>query len=198
MLFRQHHLAGIKSGKISLAFRRWKKPAVKKGSLIRTAIGQLEILGVTQISINDISEQDAVDAGLKSRDELLDILNDVPEGEIYKILLRYHSPDFRLQIRNQSNVTDEEFLQLKNKVDRLDRYSKDGAWTLEILKAIRDNPKLKAKYLSAKMGKEKDGLKLNVRKLKNLGLTISHEVGYTLSPLGERFLEVWEQGGTGK
>lgn len=29
MLFKQKHLEGIKSGKISLAFREWEKPAVK-------------------------------------------------------------------------------------------------------------------------------------------------------------------------
>jgi hypothetical protein len=191
MLFRQHHLAGIKSGKISLAFRKWKKPAVRQGSLIKTAIGQLEILSVRKTSIDDISAQDALDAGFKSRDELLEILDTVSEGDIHRIELRYHSPDPRLEIRSQRNLTDEAFLQLKNKLERLDRYSKDGDWTIEVLESIRDNPKLKAKYLSAKLGKEKDGFKLNVRKLKNLGLTISHEEGYTLSPLGEKFLEMF-------
>ena len=38
-------------------------------------------------------------------------------------------------------------------------------------------------------GFEKEWLKLNIRKLKNLGLTISHNVGYRLSPLGEHFIE---------
>ncbi|GAA4173979.1 hypothetical protein GCM10022218_17670 [Sphingobacterium ginsenosidimutans] len=39
---------------------------------------------------------------------------------------------------------------------------------------------------------EKEWLKLNIRKLKNLGLTISHTVGYEISPLGERFIQLLE------
>ena len=40
--------------------------------------------------------------------------------------------------------------------------------------------------------KEKDWLKPNEPKLKNLGLTISHEVGYSLSPRGEMLLNYLE------
>ena len=39
------------------------------------------------------------------------------------------------------------------------------------------------------MGKEKQWFKLNVRKLKNLGLTESKSTGYTISPRGKAFLE---------
>jgi Mn-dependent DtxR family transcriptional regulator len=45
-----------------------------------------------------------------------------------------------------------------------------------------------AGYLAAKAGVEKEWLKINVRKLKNLGLTISHQSGYELSPRGQEFL----------
>jgi hypothetical protein len=39
-----------------------------------------------------------------------------------------------------------------------------------------------------KTGFEKAWLKINIRKLKNLGLTISHNPGYTLSPRGKAYL----------
>ena len=57
---------------------------------------------------------------------------------------------------------------------------------------IRDKPRVRAADLAKMMGKEKDDLKINIRKLKNLGLTISHDVGYTLSPLGELVLKTLE------
>ncbi|WP_294276703.1 hypothetical protein [uncultured Chryseobacterium sp.] len=38
-------------------------------------------------------------------------------------------------------------------------------------------------------GFEKEWLKLNIRKLKNMGLTISHTVGYEISPLGSEYLK---------
>ena len=42
--------------------------------------------------------------------------------------------------------------------------------------------------LAATFGRETQPFKLDVRKLKNLGLTLSLEVGYRLSPRGEAYL----------
>ncbi|MEM7550324.1 MAG: hypothetical protein AAF363_11640 [Bacteroidota bacterium] len=40
------------------------------------------------------------------------------------------------------------------------------------------------------MSREKEWLKLNIRKLKNLGLTISHNPRYEISPLGIAYIEL--------
>ena len=37
---------------------------------------------------------------------------------------------------------------------------------------------------------EKDWLKIHIRKLKNLGFTISHEVGYSISVRGESLIKL--------
>jgi hypothetical protein len=47
------------------------------------------------------------------------------------------------------------------------------------------------------VGQERLPFKANVRKLKRLGLTISLETGYRLSPRGEAYLTVVESEGTG-
>jgi len=44
------------------------------------------------------------------------------------------------------------------------------------------------------MNMERAPFKTNVRKLKELGLTESLEIGYRLSPLGEAFLKSSERG----
>jgi hypothetical protein len=85
MLFKQIHLEGIKNGNISFAFRKWKKPTVKAGSLIKTGIGLVEIRDVSVVTLNQISEKDALDAGFQSKEDLLKVLNSVSEGDIYKI-----------------------------------------------------------------------------------------------------------------
>ena len=188
MLFKQIHLYGIKSGNISLAFRKWKRPSVKKGSLIKTAIGQVEIVDITEIEPENITHDEAEKAGFEGPGDLIKILNTTEEGSVYKVTVRYHSPDPRIKLRKHTRLSATDFERVKLRLERLDKYSKQGAWTVRILKAIQDNPKLKAADLAAKTGKEKDWLKLNVRKLKNLGLTISHNPGYTISPLGEVFL----------
>ena len=191
MLFKQQHLAGIKTGDVTLAFRKWKKPNVKKGSLLKTAIGQIEVGGIEEVDIASISALEAQMAGFNSLDQLLRLLQKVNEGSIYKIGLAYHSPDPRVELRSKEELTNEEFHQLKNKLERLDQYSKTGAWTREVLESIRQNPKLKAADLAVLLSKEKDWLKINIRKLKNLGLTISHNPGYEISPLGKAFLEMF-------
>lgn len=189
MLFNQKHLKGIKDGNVTLAFRKWKKPSVKQGSIMKTAVGQIEIVAIAVIQVRQITSQDARKAGFRSRDELLKLLESIQEGNIYKIKVAYHSPDPRIDLRNQTDITDEEFERIKAKLERLDKYSKEGNWTHSTLVAIQKNPKLKAAGLAQLLSKEKDWLKINIRKLKNLGLTISHDPGYEISPLGRAYLK---------
>lgn len=188
MLFKTVHLEGIRSGKIKLAFRKWKVAAVKSGSLVKTGVGLIQIVDIAEITADEITTANAKQAGFDSREKLLAQLNAVTEGKIFKIKVRYQGEDPRIALREQAALTDDAFAVLRERLQRLDRYSKQGAWTRQLLELIRDNPKLRAADLAAKSGKEKEWLKLNVRKLKNMGLTISHDPGYTLSPLGEEFL----------
>lgn len=181
-------LTGIKAGTITHQYRKWKKLSVRKGGKIRTAIGVVEITDVEEIDLKKISNEDAVAAGYSNRDELLDALNSIPEGNTYRIGVRYHSEDPRIALRENTNVTDKDLEAIKLKLERLDKYSKDGSWTLKVLHLIRDNPQVRAADLAKNMKKEKDALKIDIRKLKNLGLTISHEVGYSISTLGEKVL----------
>lgn len=166
-----------------------KKPAVKQGSIIKTAVGQIEIVSVSAIDINDITSQDARKAGFIVLDELLALLERIPEGNIYKIEVGYHSADPRVALRNQTEITDESFEEIKARLERLDKYSKEGKWTHSTLIAIQKNPYRRAADLAQLLSKEKAWLKINIRKLKNLGLTISHDIGYEISPLGKAFLQ---------
>jgi predicted transcriptional regulator len=63
------------------------------------------------------------------------------------------------------------------------------AWTMRVLRLIRDRPAVRAPDLAASTGRETQPFKRDVRKLKELGLTESLEVGYRLSPRGRAVLE---------
>ncbi|HNP97373.1 MAG TPA: hypothetical protein PKJ63_17145, partial [Cyclobacteriaceae bacterium] len=89
----------------------------------------------------------------------------------------------------RSTLTADEVITLKSKADRLDKNSSEGPWTNRVLTAIANNKGLRAEDLARKLGYEKMWLKTNIRKLKNLGLTISLEVGYEISPRGKIFLK---------
>ena len=70
------------------------------------------------------------------------------------------------------------------RLDRFDRASSYGAWTRETLAIIEANPARRAPDLAAELGRETAPFKRDVRKLKELGLTESLEIGYRLSPRG--------------
>ena len=188
MIFKLNDLHKIKAGNVTQAFRKWKRPSVKKGSTIKTAIGLIQIVELEIVHVSDISPADAHLAGYGDLDDLLRALEKRREGDIYKISVRYNSPDPRIELRNKVIQSNDEFEALETKLKRLDSYSKQGHWTLLLLKLIESNPHVRARDLANQIGVEKDWLKLNVRKLKNLGLTISLEVGYKISTRGESFL----------
>ena len=66
MLFKQCFLNGIRTGKITPAFRRWTRPSVRAGGTQRTAVGVLTIETVKAIRESEITATDARRAVLKS------------------------------------------------------------------------------------------------------------------------------------
>ena len=171
MLFRPGDLEGIAAGRISLAFRRWEKPRVKAGSRLRTPIGVLEVTSVEVVTRP--TDEDARAAGYESGQAVLDSF---PKrtGDFYRIALHLAGPDPRLALR-ELPPDDAVFAALERM----------GEWTYEYLRAIADNPGKRAPDLAESFGRETAPFKRDVRKLKELGLTISLEVGYELSPRGQ-------------
>jgi hypothetical protein len=190
MLFKQKDLDGIKAGKITLSFRNWKKLSVNVGSEIKTSVGIIKIGAIREVPFEDITDEDARAAGFSGSSALIGLLKSQKEGSIYKIAVSFLKEDPRIELSVQTEMEEAEFLEIKAALENLDKYSKVGKWTVKTLQGIRENPKLKAADLALKLKKEKEWLKLNIRKLKGLGLTVSHEPGYTLSPKGEAYLSI--------
>jgi hypothetical protein len=187
MIFKLQQLQGIKSGKITYAFRRWEKPNVKKGSTMKTAVGVIRVTDVQPINENAITKADATKAGYENVELLMNDIRKVSSGTIYKVKVQYQSEDPRLELREKTDLQDSEFQKLKAKLERLDKTR--GPWVLKVMKLIKRYPERRAGDLAEIMQMDKLDFKVNVRKLKNLGLTISHEIGYSLSPLGEIVME---------
>jgi hypothetical protein len=184
MILRQADLAGIAAGKITLAFRKWRSATVKTGGTLRTAIGVLAIDEVRQLGESEISEEDARAAGFDSRDALLRELGSRDEGAVYRLRLRLAGADPRIALREVADVSPAEIEELRRKLDGLDRRSAHGPWVRVTLARIAERPEERAVELARALGFERDWLKVNIRKLKELGLTESLEVGYRLSPRG--------------
>jgi hypothetical protein len=59
---------------------------------------------------------------------------------------------------------------------------------MAVLEMIENHPGTRAPDLAAHFGRETQPFKTDVRKLKNLALTLSLKIGYRLSPRGEAYL----------
>ncbi len=188
MLIKKEILERIKSGDVTLAFRRWRRPTVKSGGTLRTAIGELSIKRVAKTTVQNITDKEARRAGYAGKAALLADLGS-RDGDYYRIELAYAGADGRIALRENDRLSDIETADIVKRLSRMDRRSGGGGWTATVLEAIRAHPKLVSTALAARLGVERDWLKPNIRKLKNLGLTISHERGYTLSPRGRRVLQ---------
>ena len=62
-------------------------------------------------------------------------------------------------------------------------------WTRQYLELIAAKPGVVARELALGVGLPRDDFKVRVRRLKELGLTESLEVGYRLSPRGRAYLD---------
>ena len=190
MILRQNILKQIEEGKINLAFRKWKKPTVKVNGTLLTTIGVLQIDSLSKTSIEKITNQELVDAGIKSKSELEKYFDSIREGDIYRIEFHLAGPDPRLALREKVDMSENDFDIIKKKLERMDYASNHGTWTEEVMKLISENPGKSACEIAKDLGVEKLWLKGNIRKLKTLGLTISLSVGYQISPRGKAFIEM--------
>lgn len=153
-----------------------------------TPVGQLEIVSVTPTAAAAISERDARLAGYESRTALLSELEQREGGELYRIELGALRPDPRIALRNSETLDARELEEVRSKLERLDARNEGGPWTRRVLALIADHPGTRAAILARRAKLETAKFKLNVRKLKALGLTESLEIGYRISPRGSALL----------
>lgn len=190
LLFKKAFHAGLTSGAVTLTFRRWDKPHVRAGGRYRChPIGVLEVDDVTRVTTDELTDADARRAGFASRAALVEYLAELgplaDDTPLYRVALHYGGDGDRVEGALDATLTDAQIAELDAKLARLDR---DAPWTRETLALIRKHPRIAASKLAAKLDRETVPFKVDVRKLKRLGLTQSFEVGYEVSPRGLAYL----------
>lgn len=184
MQFTKRFWAGIADGSITVAVRRWKRPSVKAGGTMQSPGGLLGIDSLEVVDTGDVTDDDARDAGYDSLDELLDELASREEGRIYRVRFHRIGDDPRVALRNHDHLDEHDVETITRRLEGLDRASSHGPWTRETLDLISRHPARRAPDLAAMVGRETLPFKVDVRKLKAMGLTESLQVGYRLSPRG--------------
>jgi hypothetical protein len=179
---------GIRDGSVTALFRRWDAPRVRVGGTQRTAAGVIRFTSLERVDDASLTEDDARGAGMASL-AALRAANQRGRGtQLYRIGVTFDRPDVRVTLL-AAVPSQAEIAQIAATLDRMDRGRRTGPWTRTILRLIEANPAVRAPDLAASLGRETKPFKLDVRKLKELGLTISLDVGYELSARGRAFLD---------
>ena len=143
MIFRQEFLDGIQKGSITVAFRRWRRPSVKSGGTLLTAVGMLHIGDVSLELLESISNADARRAGYESREALVEELTERSDGKIYRIELGALEADPRIALRKK-RASDSDLQDLILRLERLDGRSNGAPWTRRVLDLVHDHPARRA------------------------------------------------------
>jgi hypothetical protein len=182
MLFKQDILEGIAEGRVTLAFRRWRKAPPADGSTLLTAIGMVSLDRVTVVEEDDITPSDVRRTGMTVEALRASIAG---AGTLLRIELRRAGDDPRVALRDLK-PSRAELQEIRARLARLDG---SAPWTARYLALIADHPAVVSHKLTPHV-REDDlaRFKRRVRQLKALGLTESLEVGYRLSPRGAAVL----------
>ncbi len=165
------------------------------GRVYRTGGGRVLVQSVEQTTPSDISAKAAKAAGYRSLDELADYIGVEPtqrDPERHLYIVRFElsaEPDPREQLAADDKLSTDDIAEITKRLDRYDNASSHGAWTRPTLELIAKHPGRRAPDMAELVDRDTQPFKLDVRKLKNMGLTHSLRIGYELSPRGEAYLK---------
>jgi len=188
VLLKRDVLDAIATGRVSVVYRRWRRPGARAGGSQRTAIGVLAVGAVDIVEAESITELDAALAGYPSPEALLASLRQAGAGDLYRVELRLAGEDPRAMLRDRPPDAGE-MVALAQRLDQMDSRATCGPWTRQTLGMIAAAPGVLAARLAEQTGRPTLAFKSDVRKLKELGLTESLEVGYRLLPRGHAVLQ---------
>lgn len=89
MLIKREVLEAIKSGEITLQFRRWRRRSVKAGGTLKTKVGILAIGEITPINADDVTLADANRAGFADVEAFHKWLVTMKPGELDRIEISF-------------------------------------------------------------------------------------------------------------
>jgi hypothetical protein len=159
------------------------------GRQYRTGQGMALAEAVDVVKPSGITPPDAKAAGYPDVAALLADLRGDPQLTLYRIRFSpVEGPDPRDELASGATLTDADAAAIAARLARMDSLSKRGPWTATVLGQIASQPGVVSTVLAGQIGWDRPDYKLHVRRLKQMGLTISLDVGYRISPRGAAYL----------
>ena len=196
---------GLASGQITVTFRPWSRPQVRVGGTYRITDDIVLVVDeLQQVKVGDITDADARRAGEADAAALRTRMAKPSRGRyatgpatpkvigadtaVWRVDFHRIEPDAAPRLADQADLDHTEVANITGRLARLDTAATDGPWTGATLRLIKEKPGVVSTELATELGRERAPFKVDVRKLKRLGLTVSLERGYRLSPRGEAYL----------
>jgi hypothetical protein len=189
LLFTEDTYRLIRAGQLTVTWRLWKFAHVKAGKVYKMGYGgALYIDEVVTVRVADVTDGDAHEAGFADARALVEFAHSHAGVKVFPNTMLHC---VRFHYLDEEPATPQLSLEeVTKRLDRLDRASTHGPWALDTLRAIEASPAVAARLLAADLERPRDDFKVDVRKLKALGLTISLGTGYMLSELGQAWLDM--------
>jgi hypothetical protein len=179
---------GIANGSITIVLRRWDAPRAKPGGTQRTVAGTIHIDDIAEHPGSyRVTAAQARAAGYPDTKAAQKELDRRPAKHTYVITVSYLAPDERPELAADDRLTDADVDAIAARLAGWDAAA-ETPWTRAYLKMIAANEAVRAPDLADRVELDVPRFKRRVRQLKGLGLTISLDVGYRLSPRGKAFL----------
>lgn len=192
LLFESRFHDAIVRGEVTLTFRKWDKPKVKPGGRYRChPIGVLRVDATARVLLGEVGEDDARRAGFDDPAALVAYLarfGATPDTEVTRVTFVHEGDGDRSELALDDRLSEADVAALSKRLAALDARGRTGPWTAATLALIVARPRVAASRLARELGRETAPFKADVVKLKKLGLTMSFEVGYEVSPRGRALL----------
>jgi hypothetical protein len=180
MMFKREYHDRIARGEITVSFRLWKRSQAKAGSRYAVGSGMIEVEDVQVVPAAMIAAADVPRTGCADAGAVRALAGEhtkaqvTPDTLLYRVQFRY--------IGRRPTATETLGLDaVAARLARMDARSVGGPWTQRALRLIAEQPLVPARVLAKGMELPTPEFKARVRRLKALGLTVSHENGYELS-----------------
>jgi hypothetical protein len=192
VMFTEDAYPDIMAGRRTVTWRLWKYPHVKEGKAYnipeyQNYNGSIVIDSVRAVPVGDITDADAGEAGYSDAKTLVAFCASHTGATVTHDTLLYRVAfHWTPETVDKPKYTLEE---IAKRCARMDASSPWGPWTLQTLRLIEEYPETVSWTLAREIEIPRAEFKLLVRKLKALGLTSSHTVGYELTELGAVYMD---------
>lgn len=183
MLFSSHLHDGIRSGQVTVAFRRWTCPTVSEGGTLRSPVGVLHIDELAAIEPDAITDDEARVVGHDSAAAVLASLRPGPDRQLYRVRFHLLGDDPRIASGPQ-RPPPRRPCSHRCPARPLGPAPAPTGRGRAALDVIVEHEGERSLDLAARLDCDQRRLKRRIRQLKELGLTESLDTGYRLAPRG--------------